>query len=395
MQRLTLDRLAPFALLVLGTVLGLAGTDLVLPAIPALARDLGGTPAEAQWVLAAFTAGAAAGLLLFGALGAQQDWRRLLMVSATSFAAVSLVAACVDSIWLLIGLRFFQGACGAAAAVFAPAVIRALFHGPQAVRALAAFGSIEAMAPALAPLAGAALLARWDWRASFVVLAALGALLALALRWQAGRLPERLQLAADGSYVRLARNRCFVRLALSHAFSLAALLVIVFAAPAVFSRLSDAPVRAFVTMQMVGITAFVLVANGAGLVIERFGALQLLRLGSLLSAVSSAAIFGAALLGTGQTPVITVLFVLLCTGFGFRAPIGFYAALTSAQGDDTRAAACIVVAMLLTTALGTAVVAPFVDSGMAAPAAVAWLLACTAAVLGWRTAAPPAAGRAA
>ena len=46
-----------FGLLVLGTVLGLAGTDLILPAVPALPETLGGTQAVAQLVLAAFVAG--------------------------------------------------------------------------------------------------------------------------------------------------------------------------------------------------------------------------------------------------------------------------------------------------------------------------------------------------
>ncbi len=54
------DRINPkaaFALVLCGTVLGIAGTDLVLPAIPGLPAALGGTPAAAQLVLAAFVAG--------------------------------------------------------------------------------------------------------------------------------------------------------------------------------------------------------------------------------------------------------------------------------------------------------------------------------------------------
>ena len=55
-----------FALLLLGTTLGLAGTDLVLPAVPGLPEALGGTAAMAQLVLAAFVAGGCIGLILFG-----------------------------------------------------------------------------------------------------------------------------------------------------------------------------------------------------------------------------------------------------------------------------------------------------------------------------------------
>jgi DHA1 family bicyclomycin/chloramphenicol resistance-like MFS transporter len=58
-----------FALIVAGTVLGLAGTNLVLPAVPSLPAALGGTLGQAQLVLAAFVAGSACGLLLFGERG--------------------------------------------------------------------------------------------------------------------------------------------------------------------------------------------------------------------------------------------------------------------------------------------------------------------------------------
>ena len=50
-----------FALLVCGTVLGLAGIDLVLPAIPSLPNSIVGTLENAQLVLATFAAGTAIG----------------------------------------------------------------------------------------------------------------------------------------------------------------------------------------------------------------------------------------------------------------------------------------------------------------------------------------------
>ena len=62
-----------FALIIAGTILGLAGTDLVLPAVPTLPEYIKGTLSQAQLVLAAFTGGTAIGLLVFGELGARYD----------------------------------------------------------------------------------------------------------------------------------------------------------------------------------------------------------------------------------------------------------------------------------------------------------------------------------
>ena len=69
------------ALVVAATVLGLMGTDLVLPAIPSLPEALGGDPGAAQLVIAAYVAGTGVGLLAFGALGDRLATRTLFVAS--------------------------------------------------------------------------------------------------------------------------------------------------------------------------------------------------------------------------------------------------------------------------------------------------------------------------
>lgn len=65
---LKLEGLKLAGLLLVGTLLGLAGIDLILPAIPTLPQALGGSLAQAQGVLAAYSFGTGVGLILFGAL---------------------------------------------------------------------------------------------------------------------------------------------------------------------------------------------------------------------------------------------------------------------------------------------------------------------------------------
>src|SRR6187397_2224543 len=77
----TMPTSAVFALIVSGTVLGIAGTDLILPAIPSLPAALGGTAERAQLVLASYVFGTLVGLLIFGELGARRDPRWLLVGS--------------------------------------------------------------------------------------------------------------------------------------------------------------------------------------------------------------------------------------------------------------------------------------------------------------------------
>lgn len=126
-----------FALLILGTTLGIAGTDLILPAIPQLPELMGGSQAMAQLVLATFVAGTCAGLILFGELGARFDQRDLFVASLIAYGCVSLVCLFAPTLPVLVALRFLQGLSGAAAAVFAPGMIRPCFlkrvrSGPSA-----------------------------------------------------------------------------------------------------------------------------------------------------------------------------------------------------------------------------------------------------------------------
>lgn len=370
-----------FALIVTSTVLGIAGTDLVLPAVPGLPDILGGTHARAQFVLAAFVTGSALGLLVFGSLGARFDQRRLLVGSLVAYGLVSALAGFSTSLEMLIGLRFVQGAAGSAAAVFAPGMIRSLYGDERAVGKLGLLGSIESLTPALAPVAGVWLLSIAGWNASFAVIAVAALALAAAVTTFGRHLPPVVAGHRAGGYAHLVRDAVFLRYAVGHAFTLGALLVIVFAAPTVFVTALGASLTDFIVMQMTGITTFIIAANATGRLTGRFGAERMIWVGTCLSVVGGLLMLAYALAGGANTMVITVLFIPFNLGLGFRGPPGFHRAVVASQGDDARGAALVVVATLGTTAAGTAVVAPFITLGLLPLAAVAAALVLGALLL--------------
>lgn len=369
-----------FGLIAASTALGVAGTDLVLPAVPILPRALGGTPETAQLVIASFTAGLAAGLLLFGELGARFNQRSLLVLSLLAYAAFSILCRFSPALDLLVLMRFLQGMAGAAAAAFAPGMLRSLYGDERAIGAIGLLGSIEAMAPALAPLFGLWLIVLFDWRATFDVIAICAVLLAGAIWLSRERFPRPVARREIGGYGRLFRNVPFLRHALSHAFTLGALLVIVFGAPTVFVAILDRTLGDFILMQIAGIPAFVIAANTTERLVRRFGAERMILGGTLMTMVGTLAILGYALLGGEDTRVVTVLFLFVNAGLGLRGPPGFHAAIVAAD-DDARGAALLVIAILLTAALGTAAIAPFISAGLIAIAAGASTLSVTAVVI--------------
>ena len=349
-------------LIVASTVLGLMGTDLVLPAVPSLPEALGGDAAAAQLVLAAYVAGTAIGLLVYGALGDRFGTRPLLIGSLLGTGVVSLTCAAAPDIWTLVVLRAVQGAVASGPAVFAPGIVRTLFDDAGTVRALGLLGSIESLAPALAPILGAWLLHLAGWQASFEVIGVLALLLALAFAIHRG-LPQSAR-RLSGSYARLLTDPIYLRYCLSHALTLGGLLVFVFGAPAVIVRAFGGELSGFITMQVCGIATFVIAANIAGRLTVRRGAETMISFGTVLSAIGSACILAYALAGGCNIWIVIALFVPMNIGLGLRGPPGFFRAVIASRGDDARGAALVILGIVGISALGTAVVAPFIEHGL-------------------------------
>ncbi|MEM8547617.1 MAG: MFS transporter [Pseudomonadota bacterium] len=358
------QRTLTLVLLITGAVLGLAGTDLVLPAIPTLPGELGGDAGSAQFVLAAYALGIGVGLLVFGALAARYSVATLLVGGSGVFALASAAAAFAPDITSLVALRFLQGIASAAAPVFAPGIIRALFDEAAALRVIGVFGSIESLTPALAPIAGVGLLGLAGWQASFVVLAILAAVLALGLKVLSGVIPALPPANGQRSYRHLARLPEYRRQVLGHALSLGGLLTFVFGAPTVIVNDLGGTLRDFVIMQVCGITMFIIAANSAASLVRRFGSETMILFGSTLSAAGIVAILIYAMSGGRELPWLIGLFLFFNVGFGFRGPPGFYAAIVASEGDDARGSAVLVLSIMVTAAGGTALVAPWISGGL-------------------------------
>lgn len=353
-----------FTLIASGTVLGIAGTDLVLPAVPSLPGQLGGSIEIAQLVLAAYAFGTLVGLIAFGELGARFDPRKLLIWSLALFGIASLAAAESPSIEWLIALRFAQGAFGSGPAVFAPGFIHGLYRHDKAAAAMGRLGSVESLAPALAPIAGAWLLEFGGWEISFVLLAASAALIAAAVFWQRAAFPHPQQMEEHHSYLAILKNGEFLLYAASQALSLGALLVFVFGLPAVLTGPLDRGIGDFVILQVCGITMFILAANSSAWLGVKFGTLRTIRIGTAIMPCAFLAIFAYALTGASSLFVLVPLWAALNFGFGIRGPIGFHRAISAARGDHSRAAAIVIAAILGIAALGTTAVAPYISVGL-------------------------------
>jgi DHA1 family bicyclomycin/chloramphenicol resistance-like MFS transporter len=180
--------------LVLGalTAVGPLSGDAYLPAFPSIAADLGAGQVDVQLTLTASLVGLAVGQLVAGPVSDRYGRRRLLLVGTTAYVVASLGCALAPTVDVLIALRLLQGLAGAVGVVVARAVVRDLYTGTDAAAFFSRLLIVFALAPILAPLMGAGLLAVGGWRWIFVFLAVLGALLVLCV---AAFVPETLPAA--------------------------------------------------------------------------------------------------------------------------------------------------------------------------------------------------------
>ncbi len=98
------------------------------------------------------------------------------------FVAAASVAAFANDMELLLSARFVQGIGAASAIVISRAVVRDIASGKAAARLMSLMTMIFTAAPVIAPSIGALLVAHWNWRAPFIVIAICGFALLFGIR---------------------------------------------------------------------------------------------------------------------------------------------------------------------------------------------------------------------
>ncbi len=145
-------------------VLMLDSTVVVL-ALPAIHDDLGASLDGLQWVQNAYLLTLAATVVSAGRLGDILGRRRVFLAGMAGFAIGSMVSGAANDESVLIAGRVLQGLGGSALLALSLALTTDVFDRASLPRALGVWAAVSALALALGPLVGGALieLASWRW----------------------------------------------------------------------------------------------------------------------------------------------------------------------------------------------------------------------------------------
>lgn len=166
----------------LGSGMTLLDGTVVNVALKTIGEDLDASLADLQWISNGYLLSMASLILLGGALGDRFGRRRIFLIGTTWFALASLLCGLAPTPVVLIAARVLQGIGAALLTPGSLAIIQSVFRTEDRGRAIGSWSGLGAIAAAVGPFVGGALVQYASWRWIFLInlpLAVLTVLIAL------------------------------------------------------------------------------------------------------------------------------------------------------------------------------------------------------------------------
>jgi DHA1 family bicyclomycin/chloramphenicol resistance-like MFS transporter len=326
-----------FALTTLLAALSAIGpltTDMYLPSLPDIARQLNASTAQAQFTISAYLIGFAVGQIFYGPVSDRHGRKPILIAAIALYCIASLACSLSTSIEMLIVARAWQALGGCGGIVLARAIVRDIYSGARAGRELSLIASVMALAPVLAPIAGGFLQTYFGWRAVFFTLVAAG-FAGVGIVWAA--LPETLKLRAAEplsmtsilrSYRLVARNPAYLAYLGITAASYAGLFVWISAAAFVLQDLYRLSPSDFGIAFALGSVGYMAGSALAARVVVAFGLDGVLGIGAGTCAAGGIGMVLAVACGFPSSLALVFPMAVYLAGLGMALPQGIAGALT-------------------------------------------------------------------
>jgi DHA1 family bicyclomycin/chloramphenicol resistance-like MFS transporter len=175
------------ALLMAMTAIGPLSLNILVPALPGLARRFDADPEFAQLAVSLYLFGLAFSQLVLGPLS-DRFGRRAVVLGGLALTVVSSIGGiAASSVGGIVVARVLQSLSASAGLVIGRAIIRDLYDRERAASMIGWVATAMVVAPMIAPLIGGLLDTAFGWEATFLFVAAISA---GVLLWSFIALPE-------------------------------------------------------------------------------------------------------------------------------------------------------------------------------------------------------------
>ncbi|SCY98052.1 MULTISPECIES: MFS transporter [unclassified Pseudomonas] len=279
------------------------GMSIYLPALPAIARDLGADASLVSWGLSVYLIGMALPMLLWGSLSQRLGRKPVLLAALGLYGLGNLALPLGTTVEAFLALRLIQGIGASGISVMARVLIRDSFSGDLLAKALSWISIAFVIALGIGQYLGSLIQAAFGWEAIFQGLGAVS--LAMAAAVSRARFPTLVHASngqsAWGIYGQIFRQRAFLLPALAGGLGYGVIVAFNTAAPLILQEsfhwsaieygLLGWPISAAYLLGALAVNAFVLRTGqrrmmGWGIVLVLGGSMTMLAGSLTLSSIA-------------------------------------------------------------------------------------------------------------
>lgn len=305
-------------------------TDIYLPAMPVMAKDLHG---DAELTITGFLIGFCIAQLIWGPVSDHFGRRLPLFAGMVLFIVGSVGCALSENIGQIVFWRVFQALGACTGPMLGRAMIRDLFSRTRAAQMLSTLMIIMAIAPIAGPLLGGQMIKITSWHSIFWLLTAIGTLMLISLIWLPETLPEEKREKASlagafRNYYTLLSNAQYMRFTLCLTFYYIAAYAFITGSPFVYISYFGVDPQHYGWLFAVNIAGLMAVSVVNRRLVHRYPLETLLKCAVTVAALAALVLALGVRMHTGGVVLIVV------TVFIFFSMNGVIAATSAAAALD-------------------------------------------------------------
>lgn len=318
-------------------------TDIYLPAMPTIEKELGG---NAEFTITGFLIGFALAQLVWGPISDRIGRKKPLLIGMLIFALGAAGCALAGSIRMLVLCRVIQ-ACGACVGpMLSRSMVSDVCTRDESAKTLSILMMILAVSPILAPLLGAFLTESGAWRSIFWILSGFSMLLFICVLGLDETLPEEKRstepvLSRFKSFGSIMGNRAYLRYLMCVFFFTTAIYAFVTASSYVYIEYFHIDSKYYAVLFGINMVGVVITSNITRTLAGRVSLDRLLKISTLIALFGGALLLASALTGLGSVYLVVAAVFIICSMNGFISSCCNAAALSSIQSTQVGAASSL------------------------------------------------------